>query len=116
MLGYSDSVRDGSSLASDGQIANTSIELQKLEEQLNQGREVGDQVKLIEFSCTDGSVDLFGILSRSWRHIAKRIRYEIRENTSFPPFGKRKEKNRKGPPFTFIRYFLLLPYNRKEKL
>jgi len=36
MLGYSDSVRDGSSLASDANTAKTSIEMQKLEKQLNE--------------------------------------------------------------------------------
>ena len=35
MLGYSDSVRDGSSFTSDSQITTTSFELKKLEEELN---------------------------------------------------------------------------------
>lgn len=40
MMGYSDSVRDGSSLASDAQISRTSLQLREVEEQLNQGLDV----------------------------------------------------------------------------
>jgi phosphoenolpyruvate carboxylase len=37
MMGYSDSVRDGSSLASDAQIARTSLQLKQVEDDLNAG-------------------------------------------------------------------------------
>ena len=44
MMGYSDSVRDGSSFTSDAQIANTSVELMNLEDQLNQGVDSSQKV------------------------------------------------------------------------
>lgn len=44
MLGYSDSVRDGSSFTSDSQIANTTIKLLELQDKLNTNIPPSDQV------------------------------------------------------------------------
>jgi phosphoenolpyruvate carboxylase len=47
MLGYSDSVRDGSSFASDAQIANTTVELMKLEEELNANVSANQKISIV---------------------------------------------------------------------
>ena len=47
MLGYSDSVRDGSCLASDSQIAQTTLALQSLEEEINKSQPEGKKISFI---------------------------------------------------------------------
>jgi len=47
MMGYSDSVRDGSSLASDAQITRTGILIRRLEEQLNENQPKEKQIKIV---------------------------------------------------------------------
>jgi len=47
MMGYSDSVRDGSSLASDAQITRTGILIRRLEEQLNENKPKNNHIKIV---------------------------------------------------------------------
>ncbi len=47
MVGYSDSVRDGSALASDAQIINTTLALKEMETKLNDGRPSNQRIQLI---------------------------------------------------------------------
>jgi len=47
MLGYSDSVRDGSALCSDAQIARACIELHKLEERINSNCQINERIEII---------------------------------------------------------------------
>ena len=46
MLGYSDSTRDGSPLASDAQLARTALDLKKLEEELNANLDKSQTIKI----------------------------------------------------------------------
>ena len=47
MMGYSDSVRDGSSLASDSQITRTSLQLQALEKEINRAHPSDVPIKFV---------------------------------------------------------------------